>query len=157
MALAVVATFIDLQEAHIAAGALRAAGLDADVCDFQFGTVDWMAQNAIGGFRVSVPDAHLPDAVALLTQIRDTAPEPLGLGDRSGYWRTAGGAALIIGPSVLLKFFPAVFPELGWLFARKRPISRDETMGVGLVLGVITALLLAAAFAWRLLVHPRMY
>jgi hypothetical protein len=146
MALAVVAVFVDLQEAQIAAGALRAAGLAAEVFDGQLGAVYWIAQSALGGYRVVVPQAEAADALALLQQIRDTAP-PAGEPVRtSSYPRTVGAAAMLP--------FNA---SLGWLFVRRRPFGRDAWTGTALVTAGLIAASLALYMAWRLLDHPSVY
>jgi hypothetical protein len=121
MALAVVASFTDLQEAHIAAGALCAAGLRAEVFDNQLGTVDWMIQRALGGFRLAVPDQEAQTARELLAEFAREAPAPEPVDDRLGVRQVAGFATLPI-------------PELAYLSARRRGFGAESWAGMGLAL-----------------------
>jgi len=75
MALVEVQRFASLPEAHIAAGMLRSAGIDATVCDTHYGAVFWMEQQALGGFRLTAPEDDVQDARALLRHNART-PEP---------------------------------------------------------------------------------
>jgi DNA-directed RNA polymerase subunit RPC12/RpoP len=52
---------VDLLEAHVIAGFLRAEGVDAEVFDADFLRQDWLAAIAYGGYRVVTADE---DAVA---------------------------------------------------------------------------------------------
>ncbi|MCF8505182.1 MAG: DUF2007 domain-containing protein [Caulobacter sp.] len=75
MALVEVQRFASLPEAHIAAGMLRSAGIDATVCDTHYGAVFWMEQLALGGFRLTAPEGDVQDARAMLRHNART-PEP---------------------------------------------------------------------------------
>lgn len=75
MALAEVKRFSSLQEAQIAAGMLRSIGIDASVCDAEYGATMWIAQQALGGFRLTAPEEDVQDARTLLRQDART-PEP---------------------------------------------------------------------------------
>jgi len=68
MAPNVVAAFPSLIEAQIACGALRAAGLDAQVLDEAFGAV--MPTGLLGGHRVVVAEEDLARAKILLASIQ---------------------------------------------------------------------------------------
>ena len=143
MALAVVAVFIDLQEAHIAAGALRAAGFRAEVFDSQYGTVDWVVQAALGGFRLAVPQAQAGEALGFLRHIHDTAPErePAAPGHvAGGYVRAAAAAGLF---TVFGGLFGRLADDLAWLLARRRPLRLDHL--AGMVLTTILLILAAGA------------
>jgi MFS family permease len=74
MGLSVVARFSSLVEARVACGALQAAGIDAQLFDQNFGSVMWIDQTAIGGFRVVVPDAVVANAAAYFRDFRPPAP-----------------------------------------------------------------------------------
>jgi hypothetical protein len=132
MALAVVASFTDLQEAHIAAGALRAAGLQAEVFDNQLGTVDWMIQRALGGFRLAVPDQEAGTARELLAEFARDAPAREPVEDRIGVRQAAGFAALPI-------------PELAYLTARRRGVGAESWAGMGMALVLLLGAFGAAA------------
>jgi hypothetical protein len=119
MALTVVASFSDLQEAHIAAGALQSAGIQAEVFDNQLGMIDWTMQRALGGFRVAVPGAQTADAVELLGQIARDAPKRE---TPSGKWSARNVAGLATLP---------VFP-ISFLFARERPMTAEVLVGIGM-------------------------
>src|SRR6185436_9709338 len=56
MALAEVARFATLSEAHVLVAALRSGGIPAEVFDGELGQMDWPLQQALGGFRVFVPE-----------------------------------------------------------------------------------------------------
>jgi len=71
MSFAVVAAYPSLTEAQIACGALRAAGLRADVLDQNFGGV--MPTDLLGGFRLVVPEDERVRAKAVLAQILSEA------------------------------------------------------------------------------------
>ena len=139
MALTVVASFSDLQEAHIAAGALKSAGLQAEVFDNQLGMIDWTMQRALGGFRLAVPDTQIAEAVELLGQIARDAPERE---TPSGKWSARNVAGLATLPLIPIPFF----------FARERPLTADAFVGVAMAtvlavgsiaLGAVVIVLLA--------------
>lgn len=71
-----VARFTTLSEAHVAAGALRATGVPAEVFDDGLGGVNWMMQQAVGGFRLVTPEQDAPEARAMISQMRNTPAPP---------------------------------------------------------------------------------
>lgn len=107
MPLVDVARYHTLSEAEVAASVLRSAGIEAMVADIHYGSVFWVQQSALGGYRLSVLDEDLADARALLDVPApdplpdDDADEPLPAGRR-----VAAGAL-------------ALWPEAGWLAARR--------------------------------------
>ena len=157
MALAVAATFSSLSEAQIAAGALRASGFDAQVFDDNFGTMMWMDQVAIGGFRVIVPEAEQADSAAFLRDVAKAAPRRRQSPREKGVvWRAI---ALLAGL--------ALMPEVGWLVVGvRRRSSFSRPVGVALIIVVSGVLILAVMVGFRLLeliglfidgwlIHPR--
>ena len=60
---------LSLQEAYVAASALRSAGIAAVVFDAQWGQTHWASQIALGGFRVVVPSDCLTDAADILREL----------------------------------------------------------------------------------------
>ena len=108
MALVEAARFHTLSEAQIAASVLQSAGIAGSIADAHFGSVFWMQQSALGGYRLSVAEEDLADAVAML----DTPPPP-PLEDEpaetmSYSQRVAAGALGL-----------AIGPEAGWLVTRR--------------------------------------
>lgn len=152
MALSVAANFASLSEAHVAAGALRAAGFDAQVFDDHFGTMVWMDQLAIGGFRIVVPVEERADARAFLREVVQQAPRRRPSPREKGYgWRAMALAfGLVFGASG------------GWaIVGMKRRASYPGRTGVADMLVVSIALILVVAVAaWilgllsALLFHP---
>lgn len=118
MALAVVARFYDLNEASIAASALRSAGLSAEVFDDHWATMNWMARTALGGFRVMLPQDELAAGVELLRSLPE--PEPLAEDDAIVPPDRPATAAGAVASAVLL------MPEVGWALSdqsrRRRPV-----------------------------------
>ena len=142
MALSVAATFASLPEAQIAAGALRASGVDAQVFDDNFGTMMWTDQVAIGGFRVIVPEVERADAVAFLRDVAKSAPRRRpSPRERGVLWRAL---ALLAGLALL--------PEAGWLvIGLKRRASYPGRAGFAVMFVVSMALFLVVTIAaWAL-------
>ncbi len=76
MAFYQIAGFLDLNEAQIAAAALRASGITVIVQNERLGQALWHYQYAMGGFRLWVPEEDAADARAF---IRDRRSEPSAL------------------------------------------------------------------------------
>ncbi len=89
-----VARFTDLTEAQIAAGALRSAGFAAEVQDANLGTVDFLLQRAMGGFRLVTPAGEHAEASAFLAELQANAPPPLA--EPSGSPERTAGAILLM-------------------------------------------------------------
>jgi hypothetical protein len=81
MPLAVVARLPTLVEAQIAAGALRSAGIHAEVFDANFGGVEAPVIEALGGYRIMAPEDEVANARELL-KILQAGP---GLGEPDEY------------------------------------------------------------------------
>lgn len=111
MALVEIARFDDLQEAQIAAGALRGAGLTPLLQNEQWGSVAFFMQRAMGGFRIWTPEEEAADARALIDACRQSDPAALD-------W-TRHPQALSAAPASL--FWALVDPQAGgWAWARLR-------------------------------------
>lgn len=108
MSLAIVARFYDLNEATVAASALRASGLSPQVFDDHWASVNWIAGAALGGFRVALPEEELGAGLDLLRSL--PAPEPLAPEDIIEQ-RTAAPTALALAGVLLAG------PEGGWAVA----------------------------------------
>ena len=85
MGLALVIRIPNLQEAHIAAGALRAGGIRAEVFDAAFGGMEAPVIESLGGYRVMAPAEQVALARDTLRALRanpvprdadDGPPEP---------------------------------------------------------------------------------
>jgi hypothetical protein len=88
--LVVVTRLPSLVEAQIATGALRSAGIDAQVFDANFGGVEAPVIEALGGFRIMAPEEEAATARQILRTLQagpglgepDEYPEP----DRPSPW-----------------------------------------------------------------------
>ena len=139
MTLSVVATYSSLPEAYIAAGALRAAGFDAEVFDGNFGSVVWMDQVAIGGFRVVAPQNDQTLAASVLEAIEDAHRKEQGDPVKPELAATILAMFFGLGGFVLFGNNGAVW---GWLM---REIKYRETSGNPAWMG-------AVVLAWLLMV-----
>jgi hypothetical protein len=135
MGLRVVARLSTLVEAEVACATLRAAGFHAEVFDLAIGTVYWLYQTAIGGFRIVVPEDELEDAVGCLVEIDRSKPRirrPVRKGDI--VWSYAAlGAILTLGSPV------------GWLIVGLR--IRRRSLAVDLCGAMLSCALLAVVVA----------
>lgn len=146
MALVEAARFHTLSEAHVAASVLRSAGIVASIADAHYGSVFWIEQRALGGYRLSVPDEDLADTIDILrspppVEPLDEPPDETLPGDR----RIAAVAlALILGPAA------------GWLATRRnvgaslsdRPLH--AVLAMLLVAGLVAMAVLVALFLFRI-------
>jgi hypothetical protein len=136
----VVARFLDLPQAQVAASALRSAGLRPILFDEHQCFVNWPYMFAIGGCRLAVPTNELQDAVAILGHPHpDANPEP-AIAPMGWPWRFAAAA---LGLGLLI-------PLAGWLVLGVRSKRRGLTevlMGAvlaAIVTGGLIALCLGA-------------
>lgn len=70
MALALVTRIPSLVEAQIAAGALRSAGIAAEVFDQSFGGVEAPVIEGLGGYRIMAPEEQAWDARQILRELK---------------------------------------------------------------------------------------
>jgi hypothetical protein len=68
--LALVTRIPSLMEAHIAAGALRSAGIAAEVFDAGFGAMEAPVIEGLGGYRLMAPEEEVAAARETLKAIR---------------------------------------------------------------------------------------
>jgi hypothetical protein len=112
MSLAVVARYWNLPEAHVAAAALRSAGVRAEVFDDQFGVMFWTEQSVLGGFRVVAPADELAEAAGLLASIAPP-PSPETLAPPRGSKLRLFGTFLLAASNPMGVW--------GWIAATRRP------------------------------------
>jgi hypothetical protein len=87
MALALVTRIPSLVEAQIAAGALRSAGISAEVFDQSFGGVEAPVIEGLGGYRIMAPEREAIEARRILHELR--AGPGLGEPDEVAPWTAA--------------------------------------------------------------------
>ncbi|HLY78591.1 MAG TPA: DUF2007 domain-containing protein [Caulobacteraceae bacterium] len=87
MGLALVTRIPNLMEAHIAAGALRSAGIAAEVFDGNFGAIEAPVIEGLGGYRLMAPEEEVAEARATLKALR--ASPGLSTGDDDQPWGDA--------------------------------------------------------------------
>jgi hypothetical protein len=88
--LALVTRIPNLAEAHIAAGALRSAGIAAEVFDAGFGAMEAPVIEGLGGYRLMAPAEEVAEARATLKALRATPG--LSTGDDEAPWGEAPAA-----------------------------------------------------------------
>ena len=139
MTLAIVARFYDLNEATVAASALRAVGLSPQVFDDHWASVNWIAGSALGGFRVALPEEELQAGLDLLRGL--PAPEPLAPED--AIERTEAPTALALAGVLLAG------PEVGWAVGGggRRGAILWRRITAGVLLGGIALVWLAYLLA----------
>lgn len=137
MALAEVARFATLSEAHVVCGALEASGFHAVVFDQEVGTSLWTNQYALSGFRLMVPGDELAEAGAFLKELRKADPEALN-------WQ-AHPQALSGAPVAALG---VAMGDAGWAVAVMR---QRFTLTNVLVVALLFSLIAAATFGVAIL------
>jgi len=117
--LALITRIPNLAEAHIAAGALRSAGIAAEVFDAGFGAMEAPVIEGLGGYRLMAPEEQVVDARDVLRVLR--ASPGLSTGEDESPW---GGDAPAATSSVArargMRIVAALFlgaPFLVWLIA----------------------------------------
>ena len=84
MGLAIVTRIPSYVEAQIAAGALRSAGIAAEVFDGNFGQTEAPVIQSLGGFRIMAPQEEVAEARDVLRALRSNPG--LGEPDEYGPW-----------------------------------------------------------------------
>jgi hypothetical protein len=87
MGLALVTRLPSLVEAQIAVGALRSAGINAEVFDANFGGMEAPVIEALGGYRIMAPEEQAVEARQLLRTIR--ASPGLAAPEETRPWSTS--------------------------------------------------------------------
>jgi hypothetical protein len=140
MGMTVVATFMNLPEAQVAASALESGGLHPLVMDQGWGSVVWIEQAALQGFRLVVPSEEVADAVAFfralppLRKARARSRSPIAVA-QSNWWRVV---AAILGLGLA--------PVFGWLAVGLRPklYRGGGSVAFGGMLAVVAVVLIVA-------------
>lgn len=154
MALVVVRRFQTLPEAQVAASVLRSAGIATEILDQHYGSLDWAAQSALGGYRLCAWPEDLSDA-------RDCLAAPtLDPDDLEAPARPSGSLARTAAALTVTWLFGG--GEAGWVVAglRKRtsPSAAELIMGASMgfaILTVVLGVILGVAFAvHELLIDP---
>jgi len=119
MALALVTRIPSLAEAQIAAGALRSAGIAAEVFDSSFGGMEAPVIEGLGGYRLMAPERQAVEARQLLRALR-AGPglgEPEDVGPWTASLRQAGQARKrgMRWVALAILAIPAVFWLVRWL------------------------------------------
>lgn len=149
MSLVEAARFHTLSEAYVAASVLRSAGIAASIADAHYGSVFWIEQRALGGYRLSVPDEDLADTIDILRSPPPVEPldEPL-TEPLTGEHRIAAVAlALTLGPAA------------GWLATRRKlgaslsDRPSGAVLAMLLVAGLVAIAVLGALFLLRVVVE----
>ena len=86
MGLALVTRIPSLMEAHIAAGALRSAGIAAEVFDAGFGAMEAPVIEGLGGYRLMAPEEEVAAAREALKAIRSGPGLPLADDEPPSPW-----------------------------------------------------------------------
>jgi len=89
--LALVTRIPNLMEAHIAAGALRSAGIAAEVFDGNFGAMEAPVIEGLGGYRLMAPQEQVAEARETLKALR--ASPGLSTGEDEPPWGAPPSAA----------------------------------------------------------------
>jgi hypothetical protein len=116
--LALVTRIPNLMEAHIAVGALRSAGIAAEVFDGNFGAMEAPVIEGLGGYRVMAPEAEVADARETLKALR--ASPGLSTGDDESPWAmpsVTSSRVRVTGMRIVSALFLGA-PFLIWLILR---------------------------------------
>lgn len=149
MSLSILARFHTQSDAQVAASALRSAGLGALVFDEHYGGIDWVAQSALGGYRLMLPTGELEDGRAILAIAANAEPDP-------------EAEPPIVGslPATVLTVVVGTITgyEGGWIITgiRKRlwPRPWDWFCGMLLAVGLFVVLGLLWLALWNLVLNP---
>ncbi len=144
MALADVARFHTLAEAEIAASLLRSAGIAATVADVHYGSVFWLEQRALGGFRLSVSEEDLADSVAILRH----RPEADALEEEDAIPSSITDSDRMAATALMLTAGPAA----GWLVAGRRRFGFMASLVMTLLLVGLALSLVVTGWPWVRLV-----
>ena len=119
MGLSLVTRIPSLTEAHIAAGALRSAGIAAEVFDGAFGAIEAPVIEGLGGYRLMAPQEQVAEARATLKALRSTPG--LSTGDDEPPWGSPPAATTSAARAKGMRIVAALFlgaPFLVWLILR---------------------------------------
>jgi hypothetical protein len=149
MSLSILARFHTQSDAQVAASALRSAGLGAVVFDEHYGGIDWVAQSALGGYRLMLPTGELEDGRAILAIAAQAESDPESPPPVAG---SLPATALTVAVGVVTGM------EGGWLVTglRKRlwPDPLAWFFGFLLAAGLFAVIGLACLLVWNLVLNP---
>jgi hypothetical protein len=114
--LALVTRIPNLMEAHIAAGALRSAGIAAEVFDGNFGAMEAPVIEGLGGYRLMAPQEQVAEARETLKALR--ASPGLSTGEDESPWGVSPAATSSAARSKGMRIVAALFlgaPAIVWL------------------------------------------
>ena len=116
MGLALVTRIPNLMEAHIAAGALRSAGIAAEVFDGNFGAMEAPVIEGLGGYRLMAPQEQVAEARETLKALR--ASPGLSTGEEEPPWGALPPATSSAARKKGMRIVAALFlggPMIVWL------------------------------------------
>lgn len=147
MALVVVRRFPTLPEAQVAASVLRSAGIATEILDQHYGGLDWVAQSALGGYRLCTRSEDLADA-------RECMVPPVF--EPEGPEEPARPSGSLARTAAALTATWLVGGEGGWVVAglRKRTAPSTGELVLGVTMGfAIAATVLGAISGVAFAVH----
>ena len=103
-------------EAHIAAGALRSAGIAAEVFDGNFGAMEAPVIEGLGGYRLMAPQEQVAEARETLKALR--ASPGLSTGEEESPWGAPDAATSSGARAKGMRVVAALFlgaPLIVWL------------------------------------------
>ncbi|WGM41056.1 hypothetical protein [Caulobacter sp. NIBR1757] len=153
MTLSILARFHTQSDAQVAASALRSAGLGAVVFDEHYGGIDWVAQSALGGYRLMLPTGELADGRAILAIATEAPPDPESAPAITG---SLPATVLTMAVGLLAGF------EAGWLVTgiRRRQLPEPRVWLMGSLAALILFLVLGGGavliglWTWKMLIDP---
>lgn len=117
-----IATFNDLTQAQAARAALEAEGIACDLLDETTGSIDWGLMPALGGLRLQVKTADVPQALDVLSELgldpkspdlpRDDSSDPSDAEERTYRESSRRRKRLVGWVSFLIFFLPVLFAIL---------------------------------------------
>jgi hypothetical protein len=116
-----VATFLDIQEAHIVKGILESEGIPAVVVD-ENTTSLILYSPAIGGVRLQVPDDDYPRAMNVLGYGQPATDAPPRKAPSGGVCPKCGASGIStnpLSPKAILAFFASLFAGAPGLSGKK--------------------------------------
>jgi hypothetical protein len=116
--LALVTRIPNLMEAHIAAGALRSAGIAAEVFDGNFGAIEAPVIEGLGGYRLMAPQEQIAEARETLKALRSSPG--LSTGEEGSPWGAPAAATTTGARAKGMRIVAALFlgaPVIVWLIA----------------------------------------
>jgi hypothetical protein len=120
---AVLISLMTREEAEIAAGALRADGIDAFIGNSNHAYTEWLLTPALGGLQIMVPRNSVTEARGRLSErIRENA-ESVSTDrlQRNDYWKLWIGMFCLLAPWFAYMAIGQVVSLTDWLFGSSLP------------------------------------